>query len=203
MKTRFITCLLITCSLSAFAQTKLVFNNNAKHQVYFTSDMQGLATGDSALAGALYSSSTTLSGGGTLVADLYMGSSAATLGLVASTTFSSTPGLWNSTDVVPQPIGAGTYYFQVQVHDLRDANEAASMEAEHYFGNSVIFSGTPLAAPLESYLTDFWPDSSSNADASRPGGIELQVVPEPSVGMLAVFALALGSLLRCQCKQQN
>jgi hypothetical protein len=192
MKAHFVAILLLTQAITAWAQTKITFNNDTRHLVYFSLSSAYLAPGDSALAGTLYSGAS-LGSGESLAVDLYMGTSSSSLNLAATTVFSSlglSPWLWVTKEVVPAVPASTPYYFQVQVRDVLDNTAEDSMNAGHYFGYSTVFSGTPTITQYR--LTDFWPAGTQDLSAfgsGYRGAIELKVVPEPATLSLAVFAL--------------
>src|SRR4051812_32906695 len=81
--------------LTAIAQGKIGFATDSLHLVYYR---PGAGYG---LDGTAVSSGNMPGGGGlALVADLYMGTSSSSLYLYSSTTFSSTPGMWNLLNVM-------------------------------------------------------------------------------------------------------
>jgi hypothetical protein len=141
--------LLLATTTLACAQGKVSFAADTGHLVYFATDTTLLATGDAAVAGkGLYAATIgSLTGAPTLVADLWAGTSATSLSkqTTAPSWSSNAEGRWTTTSVLlPNGMPGGqTAYFQVQIHDARDADASASMNARHYYGTSPIFSMIP------------------------------------------------------------
>jgi len=83
--------LTLTASLACFAafgQGKILFTTDSLHLAYYSSGPnagQAITTGN---------------GGGNLMADLYLGTSATSLFLYSSTTFTATPGKWSQLSVL-------------------------------------------------------------------------------------------------------
>jgi len=187
-------------TFAAFGQGKIRFDNDFLHLVYYTPDTSLLLPGDVGLAGQGVSSGL-MPGGGSLllVADLYAGTSSASLSLVSTTTFGSLVGMINSADVLlPVGLPAGTLFFQVQVRDQAFATTALSLAGGSYGGSSVIF--TTLAGPGPGYnsivnpVLSTWPPgdfdmSTQTGISGAKGAIRVSLIPEP--GVLLVVGLGV------------
>ena len=141
--------LLLSTTTLAFAQGKLSFANNSQHLVYFTTNTTMLAPGDAAVAskGAYTVTIGSLVGSPSLVVDLYRGTSPTSLSKQTTTTFSIFEGSWNAVNCTFGSLPAGqTAWFQIQIHDSRDTNATASMNAGHYYGTNLIFTAVPQLA---------------------------------------------------------
>src|SRR5258705_6914117 len=109
---------------AAFAQGKVAFANNSLHLVYYSTDSSRLRAQDAALSGQGVSS-TLLPPGITLVADLYVGTSASSLSLLSTTTFGPSAGAYTLANIIlPSPAFPGNVAttFQVQIRDNAFAN---------------------------------------------------------------------------------
>src|SRR5260370_13572821 len=103
-------------SLTAFAQGKILFGNDSLHLVYYDPNVFGPPLGGTPVTG-------NMPPGVLLVADLYLGTTSSLLSFTSFTTFSSTPGKWNTMPVaVPGIPGGTTVFVTIQV---RDASHAA------------------------------------------------------------------------------
>jgi hypothetical protein len=193
-------------SVGAFAQGKINFNNDSLHLVYFTTDASGLAAGDAALAGRGPGGGRNPADG-TLLADLYSGTSIGTMALVKSTTFTNSPaeGRWVSSAVTLPTSGGVTTFFQIQIHDSRETTAAGSQGAGHYFGSSPVFTAVPgSVTPVNLYahsspVNSTWPDGTFGMDqtaAGSKGAIELRVIPEPTTFALAGLGAAALMIFR-------
>lgn len=203
MKKLLLTLTAMLACVAAFGQGRVSFNNDTLHLVYFTTDPSGLAPGDAALAGQPMYGATTIAGSPLLVADLYSASTSGGLVLVKSTTFTNSvsAGKWSpasTTLPIGEPSGQ-TAFFQIQIHDSRDADAAASAAAGHYYGTSPVFSLLPGATSFvnlyqsTSPVFSSWPVGTFNMDSTSPGdrgAISLQVIPEPTTFALAGLGAA-------------
>jgi len=188
-------------SVAAFAQGKIRFVNDSTHLVYLTTDTARLAAGDQASAGKLPGAGGSLSGGITLVADLFGGTSSSALTLQSSTTFSaSSLGTFNGVNVITTLAGGVPQFFQVQIResDIASASLAAGTNG-FYYGFSSIFQTTPgtslaynsivqSTSPAFSTFAPGTVDQSANYGAAGAFGaiaVSMNPVPEP-----ATFALA-------------
>jgi hypothetical protein len=177
----------------AFAQGKVAFVNDSLHLVYFTADSARLNAGDAALAGIGPSVGTVYADPQTvLVGNLYFGTSSNTVTTLALDGLGSpytvyltnvTAGRFGPVTVIlPSGNPSGTTnWFQVQIHDSRDASEAASAAARgHYFGHSILFSAplgsitpTSIVNPIKSTWTNGTFDMSATWGPGALGAIEL------------------------------
>lgn len=225
MKKLLVTAVVTLVCVGAFAQGKLAFINSTDNLIYFTTDTTKLVGTDAttsvagfAIAGSgAYtgdgSTIAALQGAPTLVAGLFVGTSAGSLSLATTSTIDT---FGNEGQVVIQNVTlasptfpAGTAVFaQVQVYDshANSAAEAAAAQNE-YFGSSPVFQVTPAAA---AYAPIWVPDSPINSTWAPGtaalldfpgvfGGIELTantggvIVPEP--GTFALAGLGIAALL--------
>jgi len=193
--------------LAAFAQGKISFQTDSVHLAYYTSNTNGISNAN-------------LPPGG-LTADLYMGTSSGSLFLYSSTTFSATPGKWNSLSVQANAnagsgapgIGGGTPVFVVaQIRGGGDAPASqlngallgtapdayAATLGYSWYGWSQEFQftlGSGVTYPVM-YTAPSWApgttDLSSTAGAGTRGAIGVTAVPEPtSMALLGLGSAAL------------
>ena len=154
---------------------------------------------DEALAGKLVPAGGTLPSGVTLTVDLWAGTSASSLQVVATTDFGSGIGGIFEPTLVKLPTGMpgnAEYYFQVSVYS---SDWSGGMS---YWGESEVF--TSYASAGVSYFSldnqgtpsySTWAAGTHEADdygvAGAEGSIELRAVPEPSMLGFAALVIAL------------
>lgn len=195
-------------SAGAFAQGKIGFTTDSAHLAYY----------DPSVGGSLGGTAISSANGANLVADLYMGTSSGTLTLYSSTTFSVSPGKWNSLNVsASNPfIGGGTSVFVVT--QIRNSSSAApqtllagdlanpaqlalqngfssygwSQEFTFTLGSSVTF---PVMATSPTWSAGTF-DLSATAGPGTKGAIAVFSVPEPTTLAFGGMALAAGLIMR-------
>ena len=185
--------------VAAFAQGRINFVNDSIHLVYFTSDTNSLRAGDAALAGT---GPTTASA---LVADLFAGTSASSLTLQKSTTFSIVPGKWTAANtILAAGIPGGVpQFFQVQIHDAAAVSATAAQGSlNQYYGFGQVFTAVPNSGSIAyNSLTahvapanSTWNDGTFVMDqygVGSRGAIVVQAnVPEPTSFALAGLGAA-------------
>jgi len=193
-------------SAGAFAQGKIAFANDSLHLVYYATD----GSAASGLAGTAVSSAN-LPAGVTLVADLYGGTSSASLSLISTTSFGAVAGRYASiNNLLAGPVAPGTTgFFQVQVRDTGHTNAASAQLEGAYWGFSAIFtttagSGTAYNSIVNPNNPAFSTWAGGNFDMSTQTGLAgargvLAVatpVPEPTTLVLGGLGLAAGMILR-------
>jgi len=210
MKKTFLTVTATLACLAAFAQGRVSFTTDSLHLVYYDPSVGG------SLGGTAISSGN-LPGGITLVADLYMGTSSSSLNLYSSSSFSTTPGKWNTVLTTannpPQAIPGGTQVFIVtQIRDSAFAAPAtwtsASQPFGTYYGTSQEFQFTLGTSSLQypvMYTTgaslgggnSTWANGTFALDASAgagtKGAIAVSTIPEP--GTIALAGLGAAAML--------
>jgi hypothetical protein len=132
MKKTFLTVAATLACVAAFAQGRVSFTTDSNHLVYYDPSVGGALGGTAVSAG-------NLPAGVTLVADLYMGTSSSSLNLYSSSSFSTTPGKWNTVlttaNTPPQSIPGGTQVFIVtQIRDQAFAAPSQWTSATAPFG---------------------------------------------------------------------
>jgi len=194
----------LTC-LGAFAQGKISFQTDSLHLAYYANT----APQDAALASNGVSS-VLMPLGVTLVADLYLGTDSHNLLYWKTTSFSTTPGKWNTANVSSGANGAGpagptppggTVVNVIAV--IRDGSltppptlnpDPVANAYGTYFGESAEFQFTlgtsAIAYPQMWSASGNWPAgtfpmSGPGIAAGSEGAIGVSPVPEP-----ATFALA-------------
>lgn len=215
MKTSIAFVFLLASVSLGFAQGKLWFVNDSTRLVYFANDAARLVPGDAAVAGkGLYDGTLgMLTDSPTLVVDLWAGTTASSLSKQRTATFGGVEGQWNAVNVIfPSLPAAVPAYFQIQVHDSRDADAFASASVYHYFGYSEVFTATPavaIYAPI--YLTTVpvystWAAGTFQVvdmPAGNFGAIEVSVVPEPGTLGLALLGAAALMIARRRGRQSR
>jgi len=178
--------------LGAFAQGKIGFQNDSNHLVYF-------GTSDPTYGGQLVGAGAGPAGV-SFMADLYIGTVANALSLVASTTFGAVPGKWNSQAYTSPNIPTGTRVF-VEAQ-IRDSNSTPSpiftgVSLAGYYGASQEFQftmGGPITAPVMWGPNGNWANG-SQALAGGLGAISVSV-PEPASFALAGLGAAMLVIFR-------
>jgi len=198
--------------LAAFAQGKISFQTDSLHLAYYT-------TGPN--AGQAISSANLPSGG--LMADLYMGSSSTSLFLYSSTTFSATPGKWNTASVQANAnaggspaLAPGSVVFVVA--QIRGGGDTASqslssvlLQTPDVYAQALGYSfyswsqefqftlGASISYPFM-YTAPGWApgtfDLSSSAGAGAKGVMGVTAVPEPTSMALAGLGMAAMLIFR-------
>jgi hypothetical protein len=195
MKKLLVTTTAMLACVAAFAQGKISFAVDSLHLVYYSTTPGELRGADSSMAGQGVSS-TAMPAGVVLVADLYGGTSAGTMTLQKSTTFSTVAGKWTTASVITTLPGGASEFFQVQVHDAAFLTESDAFAGGSYGGESIVFNTTTGASLAYNSIVSHvspafstWADGPYNAQsfggAGALGSISVHVVPEP-----ATFALA-------------
>jgi len=185
-------------SAGAFAQGKISFQNDSLRLAYY----------DPSVGGSLGGTAISTANGANLVADMYMGTSSASLSLLSTTTFSAVPGKWTSTSITA-PYAAGTTVFIVtQIRDGAFAAPATWSPSNPtapfgtYYGVSQEFS-----YPLNGLsFQPMWNASGTwaagtfaldaSAGAGAKGAIAVSAVPEPTSLALAGLGIAAGLIMR-------
>jgi len=194
--------------LAAFGQGKIGFQTDSAHLAYYNPNTPGIG------GTAVTSNNAPV----TLMADLYMGTSSASLSYYSSTTFqgSSNPGKWNTASVqATSPfIGGGSSVFIIT--QVRDAahGPAATLDATlvgsapdayaltlgyGYYGWSQEFTftlGGSVTYPAM-YNSPTWTAGTFNLDSSAGAGargaIMVSQVPEPT--SFALLGLGTAAML--------
>jgi len=190
-------------AVGAYAQGKIAFVNDSLHLIYF-SDAGHLRGADAALAGQ--GATATTPSGITLVVDLFGGTSAASLTLQKTTTFSAVPGKWTLANVLSTIPGGAQGFFQVQVRDQAFATATEAMNGNSYAGFSAIFNTTTGASLAYNSIVNHnapasstWGDGGFNMDQYGPGSrgvMSVGIVPEPTSMALAGLGAAALMIFR-------
>jgi len=194
--------------VGAFAQGKISFQNDSLRLAYYSST----APGDAALQGQGVSSGAGMPSGVTLVADLYMGTSASVLQLYRTTAFSVSPGKWTATAVSSgfpglTPPGGSTVFIVTQIRDQAFAAPATYLGIPFgsYYGVSEEFQftlGSAATYPVMWGTSGTWSPGTFNMDQYGPGSrgaIPVGLVapiPEPTSFALAGLGAAALFILR-------
>jgi len=207
MKKTFLTIAAALACAAAFGQGKLAFTTDSLHLVYYDSSA-GAQSGTAV-------SSANMPAGVTLVADLYGGTSSASLSLVSTTVFGATAGRWtaaNTTFSAPALAAGQTAFFQIQIRDSAFATEAAALAGNSYGGNSPIFTAVPQASIFNpiyqatSPVFSTWANGTFALDsvsAGSKGAISvgtLAVTPEP--GTMALAGLGAAAMMVFRRRKQ-
>ncbi|HWY75259.1 MAG TPA: hypothetical protein VN281_06560 [Verrucomicrobiae bacterium] len=107
---------LLAGGASAVAQGMITVANDKLHLCYFDTNTSNLKPADAALAGTGPASGH-MPSNVTLVADLYGGTSPASLSAIVTVSFSSSQGRFNTANASCSFPGGSAQYFQVQVRD--------------------------------------------------------------------------------------
>jgi hypothetical protein len=210
---KLITTLAITAvCVGAFAQGKVGFVNDSLHAYYLDTSTSNLRPADQGLAGQRTPLLGNLPSGVSLRADLWAGTSAASLTLISSTTMSGSIAGRQLTSNVTLPVGIPggvPQFFQVQIRDSLFATAGEAEAGGSYFGYGTIFTTIPgTGAGYNSIIQTIAPASSTWAvgtydlGASGFGAIKVGIpgiVPEPSSMVLA--GLGAASLLMFRRKK--
>jgi hypothetical protein len=206
---KLITTLAITAiCVGAFAQGKVAFVNDSLHVYYMDPNPLNLRAADVGLAGTRTPLLGNLPSGVSLRADLYAGTSAASLTLVSSTTMSGAVLGRQLTSNVTLPIAGGIpQFFQVQIRDSLFATAALAEAGQSYFGYGTVFTTVPgTGAGYNSIISTIAPALSTWANGTYDlgtagfGAIKVgAIVPEPTSMVLA--GLGAASLLMFRRKQ--
>jgi len=191
MKRLFFVATVSLACISAFAQGKILFGNDSLHLVYYDPNVFGPPLGGTPVTG-------NMPPGVLLVADLYLGTTSSLLSFTSFTTFSSTPGKWNTMPVaVPGIPGGTTVFVKIQV---RDAAHAAAepvwtpdfVPPSIYWGFSVEFPFTLGSSTTYPGFGPEWPPGTFPLPGGGLGAIPFGYVPEPSaVALAGLGALAM------------
>lgn len=213
MKKLLITLTTTLVCVGAFAQGKIAFSTLSDHLVYFTSDTTKLNSADTTNAGHTVTTSLLGTLGVTLAADLYAGTSSSLLWKVTTMSTWAVAGRWTSASVnLPSTAPAGPFpaavvtYFQVQVHDSRDVDTAASwLQIGHYAGETTVFQATPgptafasIANPIGVAPFSTWAAGTfqvTDLGAGNFGALAVYATTIPEPGTFAVAGLGMATLL--------
>jgi hypothetical protein len=169
------------CCTFCWGQGKLQFSADSVHLVYFDASCGPLA-GEAV-------SSANIPAGFALVADLYAGSTASSLALVTTATFTSPlPGRWNPLNVALPLSGLTNAWFQVQVRDAAFSNATAAASAGSFAGYSQVFSAVPGVSIV---YRPIYQASAPVLSTWQPGTYTLDSV---AVGSMGAIAVGLGEI---------
>lgn len=200
MKTLFSLPIALALATSVLAQGKVRVVNDSLHLVYWTTNPTYLLPQDYGLAGQAYQLG---EAGVTFTIELWAGTAANSLSLVANTSFLGqfSPGTWFGQNVT-LPFPGGTMdFFQILIYD-QSAGSYENSFGSHYTGETPIFTAYPGPGIAYYFLTQHgfpsfstWADGTFNLDSVSPGdrgAIELGIfVPEPSWSSFSGLACAL------------
>jgi len=187
MKRILVTSLLAVACVSAMAQGKVTFGNNADHLVVFTSDAASLTAAYKAMAGLPVPQANM----GSFTAELYGGATSSALALQKSVVAGSAAmdaGRLANTTVTLTGVAAGTAaYFQVKLYETAAGSyAAASVSGDYLSGASSVFTTVPGSMLYNSIVSSAAPALSTWAAET----IKLASVPEPSTMALAGLGAA-------------
>lgn len=185
-------------SLSAFAQGKVAFVNDATRLFVFDAAIK-MKAADVALAGtSIDTFNAPLPSGVTLVAGLYGGTSAGGLTLQKSLVLNTaasliSPGRMASQSTTLSGVPGGVaQYFKVAVWDNAYASPEAAAAALSYSGQSAVFTAIPGTSISYPSIVPGGPSQSTWA----AGNLVVGLVPEPTSAMIAGLGLASMLILR-------
>lgn len=195
MKKTLIVAVLAAMSLSAFAQGKVAFVNDA-NRLFVFADAAHMKAADVALAGTSINTGVTpLPSGITLVTALFGGTSAGAITQQKSLLLNTaaavpTPGRMASQSTILTGVpGAATAYFQVSIWDNAYPTPAAAAAALSYSYESAVFTATPGASLSYPSIVPGGPAASTWAS----GNLVVGMVPEPN--SMAIAGLGIASML--------
>jgi hypothetical protein len=192
------TILSTTSATLALAQGKITFGNDSLHLVYMIPDTDRLLPADTSLAGQPVPAFGMLPSGRELAVDLWAGTSSTALLKVATTTLSSTPGIFGPVNISLAGFpGGAADFFQVQVYDqIAGSYAAAAAGTLLYYGESYVFTCTPNPGTGYNSIVNNGPLSDSGwLPGTYPipgygmGSIAVQMNPVPEPGVLALAGL--------------
>lgn len=191
-------------ALVGLAQGRVDFSNDSLHLVYWNPNSLFSPPG---LAGQIFNPTNTPSGV-SFVADLYMGTTSASLSLYSTTVFNSlTPGRWSPVNVVATspfiPLGS-TVFAVVQVRDQAYAPPSTltpgtipAFGIGTYFGYSEEFSFTLGTSGITfTPLSGNWPPGNYPLPPYGYGAIMLTTIPEPATLAFAFASATVAIVCR-------
>jgi hypothetical protein len=194
MKKTFVILAATLASITAFAQGKLSFSTDSLHLVYYNPGYPGFG-GQGVYAG-------NMPAGINFVADLYVGTSASSLSLISSTTFSSAPGKFNTISVQVPGIPSGSVYTMAQIRD--SAYPAESVWTPGFvpptinWGSSDVFTftlGISITYPPFWGSNGTWARGTFPMDQYGTGSLGAIMVGIPEPSCLALAGLGTAALL--------
>ena len=194
MKKTGLAALMVTVSLSLFAQGKISMQNDSAHLLYFSN--YGYGEIGPTWAGQLVSNT---GPGATILVDLYGGTTVGNMTLQTTATMSPTPGRFNTINFTsPNLLGGITAFMQIRIRDV------TSFPLD-YWGLSGVFTFKPSSTIAFNSIVNAggtalstWTAGSYSDLYSDVTRIAILPVPEPS--SFALIGLGISVLLR-KCRK--